>query len=304
MMLVSIIIPCYNVEKYISECIESALKQTYGNIEIICVDNNSTDNTSKLIKDYSARYPQRVIAESEKKKGAPSARNKGLKVAKGEWIQFLDADDLLLPGKIEHQMEIILSSSGIDFIAGSFIKRSVNNINRETILNDQDAFKALFVTKLGNTCANLFRSSAINEIGGWNEEMKSSQESDLMFRLLRNSKHVAFDQVPHTIIRERSDGQISQADPKINWVRYIELRCRILDYLSSEKPEYYKKERAFFEQTFFRQIRRLYRFDRVAATELYRKYLNKDFRPAAGLIYNTVFRLLGFDRTEKLFNLF
>ena len=103
MELVSVVIPCYNVETYIEECLESVLKQTYSEIEIICIENNSEDRTLEKLIQFKDRFPDKIIVDHETKKGAAAARNKGLSLVRGNWIQFLDADDLLMPNKIEHQ---------------------------------------------------------------------------------------------------------------------------------------------------------------------------------------------------------
>ena len=103
--LVSVIIPCYNVAPYLKECLDSVLAQTYEPLEIVCVDNNSSDNTKEVLDQL--RDSHNLIIDEEKNPGACAARNKGLAVCKGEWVQFLDADDLLLADKIETQINAI-----------------------------------------------------------------------------------------------------------------------------------------------------------------------------------------------------
>src|SRR5690554_4070958 len=112
-MLISIIIPSYNVEDHIEKCVHSAFAQTHKPIEVICIDNNSTDNTWQKLKQLQEKYPSLLI-DKELKPGAPAARNKGLALSKGEWIQFLDADDLLLPEKIEHQAKLLQNKNEND----------------------------------------------------------------------------------------------------------------------------------------------------------------------------------------------
>jgi glycosyltransferase involved in cell wall biosynthesis len=124
-MLISVIIPCYNVEAFISECVDSVLNQTYQEIEIICIDNNSSDNTWQTLIQLKNIFPHLII-DKEIKAGACAARNKGLNIANGYWVQFLDADDLLLPKKIEHQVELLKCNSNIAFVAGSFIISLLN----------------------------------------------------------------------------------------------------------------------------------------------------------------------------------
>jgi glycosyltransferase involved in cell wall biosynthesis len=106
--LVSIIIPLYNAEKYIAETIQSALNQTWPNKEIIVINDRSTDNSLAIAKRY---LTENVKVFTQDNKGASAARNYGLRVAKGEYIQFLDADDLLSHDKIEGQMNYLNNST-------------------------------------------------------------------------------------------------------------------------------------------------------------------------------------------------
>lgn len=93
--LVSIIIPCFNASRWIAETIESCLQQTYSNIEIIVIDDGSTDNSLLIIKNYENQITYQSIPHN----GGNYARNLGLKLSSGEYIQFLDADDYILPKK-------------------------------------------------------------------------------------------------------------------------------------------------------------------------------------------------------------
>lgn len=104
--LVSIIIPTYNCEKYISETIKSVINQTYKNWEMIIVDDCSTDNTVKILNNYL--IDNRIIfLQNTINQGAAESRNKALKKAKGKWIAFLDGDDVWLPEKLEKQIEFM-----------------------------------------------------------------------------------------------------------------------------------------------------------------------------------------------------
>jgi glycosyltransferase involved in cell wall biosynthesis len=107
--LVSIIIPLYNSEKYLVDCIDSALAQTWLNKEILIVDDGSTDNSLSIAKKFDNTT---IKVFEQENKGASLARNKGLAEAKGEFIQFLDADDLLSPNKITAQLKLLLKHPG------------------------------------------------------------------------------------------------------------------------------------------------------------------------------------------------
>ncbi len=114
MKKVSIIIPVYNGEKYLAECIESVLNQTYGNIELILIDDGSTDNSGKICDEYSQK-DSRVIALHQPNSGVSIARNKALVVATGDYIGFIDADDIIKNNYYEI-MTKSLEKSGLDIV--------------------------------------------------------------------------------------------------------------------------------------------------------------------------------------------
>lgn len=91
---ISVIIPVYNVERYLRECLDSVLKQSFKEIEVICVDDASTDNSLNILKDYACK-DNRITVATQKNYGAAVARNVGLKLAKGEYLLIIDSDDML-----------------------------------------------------------------------------------------------------------------------------------------------------------------------------------------------------------------
>lgn len=112
---VSVIIPVYNASKYLSETMDSALKQTYQDVEIVLVDDCSTDNSKEIIESYLKKYDNIVYHLQEQNAGAAVARNKALNLAKGRYVAFLDSDDLWYSEKIEKQIDIMSKNEGIAF---------------------------------------------------------------------------------------------------------------------------------------------------------------------------------------------
>lgn len=111
--LVSILIPCYNAEPWLAETLESALQQTWKNTEIIVVDDGSSDGSLAVAKKFESNG---VKVISQTNKGASAARNRALQEAQGDFIQYLDADDLLAPDKIERQMQLLDCDRNSDYI--------------------------------------------------------------------------------------------------------------------------------------------------------------------------------------------
>jgi glycosyltransferase involved in cell wall biosynthesis len=199
--MVSVIIPCHNCEKTIDRAIKSVLQQSYKHIEVILVNNNSTDNTFQRLLRYQNIFPGKIKVLDELKKGAPAARNTGIKKAQGEWIQLLDADDELLPSKLERQVSIA-EENNADVVAGesmlSYISKSkeVNSVRH----TDVDIWRGLITSNLGITSSNLWRKTALDQVNGWDEELSSSQEYDLLLRLLQNGAKIITDKAVNTII--------------------------------------------------------------------------------------------------------
>jgi len=117
--LVSIIIPCYNAGRWLAATLDSALAQTWSPIEVIVVNDGSSDNTLTVAHEFSTRG---VMVVDQPNRGASAARNHGLRLSCGEFIQFLDADDLLSPDKIARQMERLAAASPRHLASGEWAR--------------------------------------------------------------------------------------------------------------------------------------------------------------------------------------
>lgn len=113
---VTFLIPCYNTEKYLIEALECIVNQTYENLEIILIDDGSTDNTLRLLKKYEQRDSRIRLYKNETNIGLIKTLNKGIELATGEYIARFDADDLIGLDRIEKQIEIIIKNNNIDLI--------------------------------------------------------------------------------------------------------------------------------------------------------------------------------------------
>lgn len=117
--LLSVIIPVYNVEPYLEQCLDSVINQTYKNIEIICINDGSTDNSLKILEKYKTK-DSRIKIISQKNKGLSEARNAGIKIAKGKYIGFIDPDDFIEPTMYEKLITPMIKDPSIDFSFTNF----------------------------------------------------------------------------------------------------------------------------------------------------------------------------------------
>ncbi len=276
MMSISVIIPCYNVETYIEEGLQSVLNQTHPAREIICIDDGSSDNTIKIIRNLQEKFPNKIFLYlNEKNRGATYTRNRGLAIAKGDFIQFFDADDILLPDKFEHQIKIISECSfSPDIIVNDFQRKNIDGTIETYTFPADDPWCGLLEGRLGVTTSNLYRRENVIAVRGWTEELLSSQEYDLMFRMLVAGSLVLFDTKIISYNRERVSGSITKSDPAGKWIRFINLRERIYHYLSANsmlKPERLES----FRKIMFDSIRILYKYNKKEAIKLHQKYIQQ-----------------------------
>jgi glycosyltransferase involved in cell wall biosynthesis len=303
-MLISVIIPCYNSEKFISDCIDSVLKQDYKNIEIILVDDGSTDGTNEILKKIVSANSEKIKLLTQKNCGASAARNAGLQIANGEYIQFLDSDDILLPEKITHQVSLLGKNNLPGFIAASFIRHEKEKMTIPVFSGD--SWTALIRGKLGCTCSNLFNKKVIENAGGWKEAQKSSQESELMFRLLKNESSIIIDNLPLTEVRTSEVNSISNLAPLENLQRFFQLRIDIFNFLQDKKLLNGERENAL-SVILLGTLRMIYKKDKKMAVSLFKEKYRPSFKPVAGPGISKAFVLLlsvfGFDFCEKLFSI-
>lgn len=142
---VSVLIPVYNTAKYLPMCLDSVLAQTLENIEIICVNDGSSDNSGDILRDYAKRDKRIVIVEKENG-GLPSARNAGLDIANGEYLAFLDSDDFLKPNALQVVYDKAKRKKADVVVFGSQIISSNGNVSSwlKYVLSPRDCFYKKF----------------------------------------------------------------------------------------------------------------------------------------------------------------
>lgn len=203
--LVSIIIPYYNAENYIHECINSVVSQSYSNIEIIIVDDGSADNGMEKL----APMPQLTIIH-QKNAGACVARNRGLEAARGQFVKFLDADDYLEKDCIALQVEEALKHDNNTIVYGNFTILSQNKLKPvNTRIAPQNQTATLLFSDLLTTTP-LHRRYMLDAIGGFDTRFKNGQEWNLHVRLAgKGYQFVHMDTNVYFYRVHTADGRIS-----------------------------------------------------------------------------------------------
>lgn len=165
--LVSIVVPIYNVENYIERCIDSIISQTYTNLEIILVNDGSTDNSRLIIEKYTTDRRCKIIDKANG--GSSSARNTGIKEANGKYIYFMDSDDYILPSTIEDLVNTMEKYNtdfccfGIAFFNDKYTKYFKTNFNDPYIIGNDNIMKdALLGKRIKNSvCSKFFNTNFI-----------------------------------------------------------------------------------------------------------------------------------------------
>ena len=216
--LVSIIIPTYNRPKYLQRAIESSLKQTYRNIEIIVIDDNSNYNLLSIIegfKDNRIKYYKNSV-----NRGSVFSRNRGLSICSGDYVNFLDDDDEILSPKIEFQVakfkESNVENLGVVSCDMEYKRKDINMLKENHLKGN------IYKKLLSSYCIYGIHSMLIKRefVPNFDSNLKSSQEYDLAIRLARRCN---FDYVPKRLaVTHTSENQISfNYKKKIDGTKYL-----------------------------------------------------------------------------------
>ncbi len=185
---VSVIIPCYNGARYLSEALNSVLAQTCPADEIIVVDDGSTDHSQQIVAEYASKYPQ-LKAVSQKNQGVAAARQAGLKLSQSEYVIFFDQDDRLLPDAIQIGVDCLQQRPDCAFVTGHCMLIDSNGDPKPSEIRYIAVIN--YLTMLGGDCIPtpapvMFRRNALEAIGGFNLSLaQACDDYDLYLRLMQ-----------------------------------------------------------------------------------------------------------------------
>lgn len=198
---ISILIPCYNSEKYIAECLESCVKQSFKNWEIILIDDGSNDRSFEIAQEYENKY-NNIHVYRQENSGACKARNKAFSLSKGQYIMYLDADDLISQDFLSTQFAAIQEFDDID-VALCRWDCFTNNITeahfspRTYEMSYNHGIDLLFALwnqlKMVGVSCYLVKRNIIELVGPWIESLKKNQDGEFFCRVLLNSRRIKFN---------------------------------------------------------------------------------------------------------------
>lgn len=208
---ITVIVPCYNVEKYIDKCVQSLINQTYKNLEIILVDDCSTDNTWKIINKYSKNYENIKCMKNEKNSGAGYSRNIALKQAKNDYISFIDSDDYIENNYYESMMKQLKLEKSDLIVCDIFVKYdSVDGTNQRSIACEGKIEKYNFIHNglAASPCNKIFKKEDLLKYpfpeGIMNEDIAT------VMAIIINSKKISYNnEVYYNYIQRKSSVQNS-----------------------------------------------------------------------------------------------
>lgn len=199
---VSVIIPTYNRQELIQETIESVIRQTFSDWELIVVDDGSTDDTRRVLEE---RYGSRIRYAYQSNQGESAARNHGLSLATAEYVAFLDSDDLWHPNKLQRQLEVIEKSPQAGLISTQAYWMNFEGLRLRQLPHGHDlghetiSWEDLVLDNVvaGGGSSALARRTCLDQVGGFDPQIRFGEEWDLWIRIAR---HYRIRQLPEPLV--------------------------------------------------------------------------------------------------------
>lgn len=301
---VSILIPCYNADRWIAQAIESALAQTYSDIEVIVVDDGSSDRSLEIIQSYD----DRIRWETQPNQGGNATRNRLLELSTGDWLQYLDADDYLQPDKIAAQVHFLTQTSDADLIYSPSIYEYWNpETQRQEVVpipEPHDLWILLARWYLPQTGSPLWRKQAIVGVGRWKQNQPCCQEHELYFRLLKAGRRFEYLPKAGSVYRQWSENTVCKKDKSEVYRQRFIILDEMEAYLHKTNQLTTLRQTAI-NQARFECARMIWLTNPKWAKDIMAKIkrTEKTFVPkgqAAPKHYRLMYRLFGFSLAESI----
>lgn len=252
-VLVSIIVPVYNVEKYLDKCIESIVNQTYKNIELILVDDGSPDNCPNICDDW-AKKDDRIKVIHKKNGGLSSARNVGIDNAEGEYLAFVDSDDWVDLNAFEVALKMI-SSDGYDLSTFALLpefdtetKQCISDYDIN-VCNQKELFNLILDTDYvcGYACNKLFKRNIVGDLR-FDESLLSCEDIDFCAKYATKCKRAVYTTAKLYHYRQRNDSMTGEYKYNVRKLSVLTAYENIMPiYKIYDSEDYYKLERNYLK---------------------------------------------------------
>lgn len=204
---VTVLIPVYNREQFVDEAIRSVVGQDLADLELILVDDGSTDGTADILRAWAKRDPRIVVIPSPRNQGIPSALNLGLQHARGEYVARLDSDDIMMPGRLTAQAEVLDRDPDVVLVSCAYEIVDVAGNHLALWRGDEPHEVMVYLLRFYNIVGGggqvMFRLADVREEGGYAVAYPSSEDYDLWVRLLRRGRIVT---LPLVGMKQRDHG--------------------------------------------------------------------------------------------------
>lgn len=246
--MISIIIPLYNVENYVVQCLDSFEKQLYKNFELIIVNDGSTDKSAYVVREYMEKSNMNIKLIEQNNSGVSAARNKGLDLASGEYICFVDPDDMVRPEYLSVMINILHNNSCDLVICGSKKVSEDWNPNDATyekhpveIMDSLTALrKFLYGEIVSGVCFLMVKRELIeNNKLRFADGYRYSEDLEMMWKMLAHSKTIAYTKSQLYIYRTRSGSAMSIVDEKR--IDGFNLMVELENYFQRVRPDFFEE---------------------------------------------------------------
>lgn len=198
---VSVIVPAYNSAGYLPFAIDSVLSQTYGDWEIVIVDDGSTDHTQSLVESYRPKLQDKLRYIHQSNRGLPAARNQGIRCARGEFIALLDADDVWLPHRLERSVEVMDREPETGLVHARVVRINargsvIGQLRVEPKYMSGHIAPYIYTRRAHIVCPTvMFRRRCLDTAGWFDEVMRATEDRDLWFRIALGYKITYINEV-------------------------------------------------------------------------------------------------------------
>ena len=245
---ISVIVPIYNVEKYLGECIESIINQTYKNLEIILIDDGSTDNSYKICEQYKS-IDDRIKVIHKMYGGVSQARNTALEIATGEFISFIDSDDwinlkfyeIMMKNMIKYDSDIVVCNFNYvykDKIKNRNIEETIRIFNKEEAMREIIEEGLIYSVVWGK----LYKTKLIDNIKF--KENKINEDEFFTYKICAKAKRIVY--IPETLYQYRQRPNSIMSNYSVKRLDGVEALYERMEFIKSEFPKLYSEDKLLF----------------------------------------------------------